>query len=61
MSVKKMKVITIDALDRKMLEYINHDLAKHNQWLLMLAKKIKKENNHKNAWCTEENIFLTKD
>lgn len=41
--------------------FANHELTKHNQYIYMLARKFKRDNNYKFIWISEGNIFLRKD
>lgn len=41
--------------------YVNHDLTKYNQYLYMMARKFRRDNNYKYVWYSQGNIFLRKE
>lgn len=41
--------------------YVNHDLTKRNQYIFMMARRFKKDNNYKFVWYSNGNIFIRKD
>lgn len=64
MQAKKQTSLTVSSLglgSNRDDIFINHDLTKRNQYLHMLARKYKKDNNYKYVWVSDGNILLKKD
>lgn len=64
MKAKKDKKMTTKSLgfgNNEDCIYVNHDLTKLNQYIYMLARKFRKENNYKHIWFSEGNTYLRKD